>query len=148
MFGQPGCFADPAFASFLKEASLALRQAGQMCFAWLTIDGRPAGIELLLKQGDRLFDYNGGIEPELLASEPGRLLKIGILQHMLAHGLRSYDLLRGDEPYKAHSRAEPRPTIDIRIVPRTTLAQWRHSVWTAGVQMKDWLKGTLGMSSQ
>lgn len=145
MLGQSGCFSDPAFEAFLKEASLGLYRAGLMRLAHLTIDGRNAGVELLFREGDTLHDYNGGIEPDLLDTEPGRILKTQILKHMLREGYKHFDLLRGDEPYKAHARAEPRATREVHIVPRNVLSQWRHSVWNAGVRVKDWVKSRFGL---
>jgi hypothetical protein len=54
-------------------------------------------------------------------------------------GYRTLDMLRGDEPYKAHFRARPNPCLEIRAVPARFPARLRHGLWLAGSRAKRWL---------
>ena len=53
------------------------------------------------------------------------------------------DFLRGDEPYKAHFRALPRPMRTLRVVANRRGAALRHNLWLAGANVKRWIKGRL-----
>lgn len=161
--GEPGCFACPRFAGFLRDVLV-----GPACRAgldsvtnpepsrarlaqtiaelhWLEINGRPAAAELHLVGGGIAFAYQAGVEPELLDEEPGRLMNIAVLKRAIDHGLSGFDFLRGDEPYKAHWRAEPRPSLELRIVPRRAAAQLRHGAWLAGDSVKQMIKSGLSL---
>src|SRR5207244_453594 len=76
---------------------------------WLELDGRPVAAEYHIAGEDIVYAYQSGIEPEVLHEEPGHLAAIATLQLAIAQGYRAFDFLRGDEPYKAHWRAQPRP---------------------------------------
>ena len=56
------------------------------------------------------------------------------------HDYRTFDFLRGDEPYKAHFRAKPHPCVEIRVVPARSAAQVRHGIWRAATAAKSWLR--------
>lgn len=56
-------------------------------------------------------------------------------------GHRAYDLLRGDEAYKAHWRAQPRACADIRVWPGEGADWVRRGAWQARENMKYWVKG-------
>ena len=50
---------------------------------------------------------------------------IRAFQTAMGEGHQQFDLLRGDEPYKAHWRALPQETFDLQIVPARNAARWR-----------------------
>ena len=56
------------------------------------------------------------------------------------------DFLRGDEPYKAHWRAKPQPSTDIRIVADRSAARLRHRAWLASLHAKSMLRSSLRLS--
>jgi CelD/BcsL family acetyltransferase involved in cellulose biosynthesis len=68
------------------------------------------------------------------------------LEQAVREGRRAFDFLRGDESYKAHWRAQPRATEDIRVVSATRTARLRHNLWLAGDNVKDWIKRSLKRS--
>lgn len=144
--GEASCFADSRFAGFLHDVARDMLTAGRLRLHWLTIENRPAAAELHLVGDGVTYAYQAGIDPELLHEEPGRLITIATIQQAIAAGQTGFDLLRGDEPYKAHWRAEPRPSIVYRIVPRAAGAQIRHGVWLAGEGVKRWVKTGLKLT--
>ena len=78
--------------------------------------------------------------------QPGKLINLAILRQAIEHGYRAFDFLRGDEPYKARFGAQPRPSVEFRVVPRRTVAQLRHNLWLAGNNVKEWVKRGIGGS--
>ena len=62
------------------------------------------------------------------------------LQAAIDEGHRRIDFLRGDEPYKAHWRADPQPTYDYRVVPNRRLARLRGRVLLWSDSVVDWMR--------
>jgi CelD/BcsL family acetyltransferase involved in cellulose biosynthesis len=144
--GQPGCFSNEAFAGFLHEAAAAMLAEGKLRLHWIEIDGVPAAVEFQLVGGGVTYAYQAGVNPALLDEEPGRLINIATIRYAIEHGATGFDFLRGDEPYKAHFRAEPRGTVTYRVVPQRALAQVRHGLWLAGDSVKSWVKTGLELA--
>jgi CelD/BcsL family acetyltransferase involved in cellulose biosynthesis len=141
---EPGCFADPRFEGFIRSAAPQLLAQGLLRLCWAELAGKPISVEFQLAGGGVTYAYQAGLDPDALDEEPGRIINIATLKHALQEGQRAFDFLRGDEPYKAHWRAVPYASLDLRVVPRKTSAQLRHNLWLAGDTVKQWLKAGLG----
>ncbi len=123
--GEPGCFASVQFGQFHRELAQLLLSRDQLRLSWLELDGVPVAAEYHFAVARTTFAYQGGVDPKRLRDEPGRLSTIVTIRHALAEGHRRFDLLRGDEPYKAHWRATPRATYRLEAVAPHTLSRWR-----------------------
>lgn len=139
--GERGCFESPRFAAFLRDAARQFFELGQLSLCWLELDSRPIACEFQLLGEGTIYAYQSGIEPGVLDEEPGRLATLAILRAAVASGHRAYDLLRGDEAYKAHWRAQPRACADIRVWPGEGADWVRRGAWQARENMKYWVKG-------
>ena len=141
--GQRGRFSSPRFTAFHRDVSARLAERGQCAVHWLEIDGQPAAAEYEFRGDGINFAYQSGIDPERLELEPGNLITVALLKQAIERGDRGIDFLRGDEPYKSHFRAEPRPTVRFRH--RPCGAADRESPlpglfgWTAAFNIKNWL---------
>jgi len=138
--GEPGCFASDRFSKFHRDVAGKLLEAGQLELAWLELGGQPIAAEYHLAVGKTVWAYQGGLDPDRLDEEPGRLSMICFLQQAIANGCRQLDLLRGDEPYKAHWRATPQDTFELQIVPPRSSARWRYRTWTLFRQAGRWAR--------
>jgi CelD/BcsL family acetyltransferase involved in cellulose biosynthesis len=138
--GQRGCFASPRFTAFHREVMPRLLSQGQLQLHWLELDGRPVAAEYHFASAGIVYAYQAGIEPAALAEEPGRLIALATLRRAIEQGYRAVDFLRGDEPYKAHFRAVPRPSIAVRVVPHRAAARLRHCLWSAAKHVKRLVK--------
>lgn len=128
---------------FLQRVSPALFAVGQLRLHLLEIDGTPAAAEFQLAGNGVTYAYQSGLAPELLDQEPGRVITAALVQRAIAERQTHYDFLRGDEPYKAHWRAEPVESLEYRIVPNRVASQVRHGVWLVGNTMKHWMRSGL-----
>ncbi|MHB1035760.1 MAG: GNAT family N-acetyltransferase [Pirellulales bacterium] len=146
--GEPGCFASERFTAFHREAMARMLSAGRLRLSWLELDGRPVAVEYHLMHQGVWSVYQAGMEPEALHESPGRLALIVALRQAFAEGAHGFDFLRGDEPYKAHWRAEPKAMEKLRIVPRRTSARLRHELWASGYRAKQWIKRCLNLPGQ
>jgi CelD/BcsL family acetyltransferase involved in cellulose biosynthesis len=141
--GEPGCFASRAFHDFHYEVARRMLERGQLRMPWLTLDGTPAAAEYHFADSHATYAYQGGVDPDRLDDEPGRLSTILCLRRAIEEGHKSLDFLRGDEPYKAHWRAEPRATYDYRVVPNRRLARLRGRVLTFTGVVTDWVRASV-----
>lgn len=129
--GEPGCFASPTWANFHREVAQELLTSGQLRLSILELDGQPAAAEYHLASSTATFAYQGGLDPERRHDEPGQLSMILCVERAIAEGHQRFELLRGDEPYKAHWRAEPTPMVDVTVVSPRTISRLRHYSWNS-----------------
>jgi CelD/BcsL family acetyltransferase involved in cellulose biosynthesis len=115
-------------------------ERGQLRMSWLSLDGTPAAAEYHFADNKATYAYQGGVDPDRLNDEPGRLSTILCLRRAIDEGHKRFDFLRGDEPYKAHWRAEPRTTYEYRAVPNRRLARLRGHVLTFTGAVTDWMR--------
>lgn len=146
--GQPGCFASPRFESFLHDASRQMLAAGRLQLTYLEIEGQPAATELDLLGGQTVYGYQMGMNPDLAAIQPGNIRLVGLLHAAIASGYRTFDLLRGDEPYKAHWQGRPLPLVRWRIANRSLASRCRHRVWLGAEAARLRVKQALARHSE
>ena len=144
--GEPGCFASKRFSTFLHTAALRLLSSGLLRLTWAEVAGEPIACEFQLAGGSMTYAYQAGVDPDRMELEPGRVIMIATIKDAIARGHTAFDFLRGDEPYKAHWRATPRATKNIRIVAPTTGSQLRHGIWLAGSSFKGFVKSKVSFS--
>jgi hypothetical protein len=79
------------------------------------------------------------------------LAGIAVIRQAIAEGFRTYDLLRGDEPYKAHWRAVPTPMEQWTIVNPRWSSRARYAARRTYRRLKAIVRGdgrpTIGRSS-
>jgi CelD/BcsL family acetyltransferase involved in cellulose biosynthesis len=141
--GEPGCFASRMFHDFHREVVGRLLARDQLRMSWLKLDGSPAAAEYHFTDGTTTYAYQGGVDPERLGAEPGRLSTISCLQAAINEGQRCVDFMRGDEPYKAHWRARSHPTYDYRVVPNRRFARLRGRLLAWSDSAIDWMRETV-----
>ncbi len=138
--GRPGNFASRRFEAFHRDVMPRLLAAGHLQLHWLDLDGRPVAAEYQLSGAGSVYAYQAGRDPAVPRGAAGRLALIATIRRAIEQGCRAFDFLRGDEPYKAHWRAAPRPTTRIRIVSPRAAAQVRYGLRSAGETVKQWIK--------
>lgn len=142
--GDRGLFASPKVLEFHREAAELLLQKGRLWLAWLEVKGRPVAVQYGAQAGETLYVYQSGLEPTELAVEPGRMMLVATLRHALAQGVRGFDLLRGDEPYKSHFRAVPQPSRELLIAHRHLGGRLGYHALTGGRRLRTWARGLRG----
>lgn len=93
-------FLTPERRSFLETLTRTMADADSLQLAFLDVGGRPVSATMSFREGDRLLLYNSGYDPEYRHLSVGLLLKAYGLRGAIEQGLREYDFLRGNEPYK------------------------------------------------
>jgi CelD/BcsL family acetyltransferase involved in cellulose biosynthesis len=129
--GQPGCFSSTTWSAFHWDVAQRLLAQGRLRLSTLELDGAPIAAEYHLAGERATYAYQGGVDPARLDDEPGQLSTICSIKRAITEGHRQFDLLRGDEPYKAHWRAVPRQAVRLVAVPARMWPRVRHRTWTA-----------------
>ena len=86
--------------SFLETLTKTMAEADSLQLAFLDVGGKPVSATMSFVEGDRLLLYNSGYDPEYRRLSVGLLLKAYGLRGAIEQGLKEYDFLRGNEPYK------------------------------------------------
>ena len=73
---------------------------GWLHLAFFTLDGNKAAANFSLKYNDRLWLYNSGWDWEYRDYSPGWVLLANLIKWSTENGIREFDFMRGDEPYK------------------------------------------------
>ena len=147
--GTDGCFDYPRFASFLSSAVTRMLDAGMLRLYFAFADDRPVAAHLAFADDQGWYYYQSGMDPNASELRPGLALFCYTLREAIADGLRTYDLMRGDESYKLRWKASRIATRQIRVFNRRLSAQVRHQVQRTGVALKQWLiTGTSANSSR
>jgi CelD/BcsL family acetyltransferase involved in cellulose biosynthesis len=142
-----GGFSDRRFLEFHKTVARELMRRNQLLLAWLEYQGKPVAVEYQFIDKRTVYSYQAGMDPAVDDFSPGNLSIMTAIQYAIAQGCDTFDLSRGDQPYKANWRATPTSCHDIRIWPSRISGRLEHMLWgvrTAGVYARklagQWLK--------
>lgn len=138
--GEPGVFASPRFAAFHSDVARAMLDRGQLRLGWLELDGQPIAAEYQVASRDTIYAYQSGMDPAQAEHQPGNLSMIATIRRAIERGVANIDLMRGDEPYKAHWRARSRPAVALRILPPQSVNRLRQQIWQVGQSGKAWAR--------
>ncbi|QDV25636.1 GNAT family N-acetyltransferase [Aureliella helgolandensis] len=134
--GDEGCFADPRFEPFLKQAVEGLLSQQAARFVVCEVEDQIIGVQLQFVSGSSIQMYQSGVDPAFMRLEPGHALVYYSVENAIEEGRSYYDFLRGDEPYKAHWGAQP-----ISLVRRKLIApNWRAQTVALVERKLHWLK--------
>ena len=83
-----------------RDVTVWAARTGRLRLAVLRLDGRPLAAELDLAEGDALYALKTGFDPEFARLGPGHLLVATLLEELRPEGVRRYEMLGDDDPYK------------------------------------------------
>ena len=81
----------------------------------LEVDGCPVAGSLGFVDGETYYYYLPAFEPELAPLAPSGLLLSHLIERSFERGLRRFDFMLGDEPYKARWATEERETVNLVV---------------------------------
>lgn len=106
--GLPGAFRLPKTRAFHELWVQNAVQRGQLCLSVLFDHEQPIGALYAMAAGDSTFFYQSGFAPEAKSLSPGTVLVANAIRNAIEQGHRTFDFLRGAEPYKL--RWQPQET--------------------------------------
>ena len=140
MLDDHGCFADPAFESFLRRSSKELIAEGRAELTVINFDNQPLASMLMFNDDHTNYMYQSGADVARMKLEPGYQIAVAAIQKSIDKGFQHFDFLRGDEPYKARWSTTRVAMRNTRFVPRKLGAKVKHNIWLTGQAIKNCLR--------
>ncbi|HEX2810839.1 MAG TPA: GNAT family N-acetyltransferase, partial [Kineosporiaceae bacterium] len=118
--GQTGVFSEERFVNLVQDAARGMAAHHQLTLAFLRVDGRRVAGICGFRHRDEFHFYHGGLGDagEAARYSPGIALHLMAMKALIEDGVRTYDLLRGTEPYKADLGGVPNPTRRVTVAGR------------------------------
>lgn len=112
--GEPP-HAGSRFASFLKQAFHALDAEDLVEISALAVDEEIVAAEFELIGEDTVYAYQSGLSRGGSKHSAGSLSLLHRMQTAIRQGKRTYDFMRGTEPYKYHWGARVNRTVQMKL---------------------------------
>jgi hypothetical protein len=144
--GQPGSFADGRFLPFLTELAGWYGPQGRMEIQWCQRGDLIPCMQLVFIHEETISLYCSGVDPECLDMEPGHFMISVSFRDAIARGIRYFDFLRGDEPYKTLWHGKPRAMVKAYLTPGRRVSLAMEGVSVMANTLKQQLKQAIGTS--
>jgi CelD/BcsL family acetyltransferase involved in cellulose biosynthesis len=103
--------ASAATLAFYTDVARWAAERGWLRLAFLRLDGRALAFDLALEHAGVHYLLKTGFDPELREQAPGKLLRLHMLERAFRAGLRAYEFLGADEPWKREWTEATRPRV-------------------------------------
>ena len=119
--GEAGTIASNRSAAFLREIVPKLGAHGRLLFFGLDFQGRTVALILSFPYKGILFSYLSAFDPEYEQYGFGKILLEKSLEYAFQEGFKSWNFLRGKEPYKFEwgSKLIPKCRLILSRVPQS-----------------------------
>lgn len=128
--GGTAMASDPAAERFYRAVATWAAETRRLRLAVLRVDERPVAAELDILDGDVLYALKMGVAPEYRRTGPGHILMWMLLERVGPEdGVRRYEMLGEDDPYKMRWTDRTREMTEMSVFPRSpggALAFGRH----------------------
>jgi hypothetical protein len=100
--GYPSAFDDPAHIAFHTEVSRKIAHRGWLRMHFLRVKDTPIALCYAFNYKDRIYMYHSNAHgtEEMMKCSPGFLIRSLAMADGITEGMKVFDYLRGDEPYK------------------------------------------------
>ena len=98
--GQKQSAEDRARRRLYEQLAPRLLGSNQLDVTMLEVGGRPVAAQLGLRYGDTYYAHQSAFDPAYARYSPSVALAGDIIRRLIADGVRRYDFLHGEEPYK------------------------------------------------
>src|SRR5579864_5779325 len=113
--GQPGVLDNSRVQSFHKTCAPRLLESRVLHLCRLRLKDRTLAVIYSLNSNHTAYCYLQGFDPEFSSLSPGTYLMFSAISEALRQGMKDFDFLRGQEPYKQHWRPQSKPTYRISL---------------------------------
>jgi CelD/BcsL family acetyltransferase involved in cellulose biosynthesis len=113
--GGSGGIVSARVEAFHRAAARALAARGWARIHLLHVEGAPRAALYGFQRGPRFAFYQSGFDPSWRERSVGAVLMGAAIETAFAAGLHEFDLLHGDEPYKARWADRRRDLVHLRL---------------------------------
>jgi len=122
-----GVFSDPRARAFYADIARKLQEKGRLHFSRLDVDGKMVHGQFAMVYNGKFYASTVARDISYSAYSVGHLHYMFVLQEAIRLGLREYDFLQGDEPYKSFWAKSARRYQEVTLIdgsrrPRLRLA--------------------------
>lgn len=110
-------FMDEGRQKFFRDVTRAFSEQDWLSLLFLQFEGATIASLLCFNHLNSLYVYNSGYDPSYSHLSPGIVLLSYSIEDAIQHGVREFNLLRGDEAYKYHLGAQDLNLFSIWIRP-------------------------------
>ena len=121
--GEVGAFAQKEMHDLHADVAEIFAEKGWLSLYFLTANDQPIAAVYSFDYGLKKYGYLTGFDPEYQSYSVGNLLKMHVVEDCIRRGLKTYDLTRGDEPYKLDWANQSKRNFEIRIVRKGLFAK-------------------------
>lgn len=121
---------------FHRKLAHRFHSLGWLCFLLMKVDGVFAAARFDYVFDGKLWNIQGGWNPDLAQLSPGRMLLAVQMQWCIAQGLREYDFLAGEASYKRSWATAERRLVNVEWL---RLDSARTQAFLALRSLKNWL---------
>ncbi len=124
--GYKNAFKDANHLAFHVEVAQMFARRGWLRMFFLKVGRSRVAVNFDFNFHDRIYFYQGNANgsEEVMKYSPGFLLRCAAIEEGIAEGMKTYDMLRGDEIYKTNDfKCVPVGNWQIRAVPEGKLKQ-------------------------
>jgi len=116
--GLPGSFKskEDAFRNFHMDVAEWFAEEEWLGLYFLTANGKPVSVQYTFEYGEKMYYYLAGFDPQYSSYSVGNLITMFLLERCVKKGFKEYDMMRGNEPYKAMWTRTYRRNLEIRLL--------------------------------
>jgi len=105
-----GAFSDPRIVRMQRRFADEMAGQGRLWLATLDVDGQPAAAWYGFASDTTVYFYQGGRDPRWDRDSVGLVLMAVMIRRAIERGFRTFNFLRGDDPYKRQWTSEAQTT--------------------------------------
>ena len=114
--GLRGSFADPRYREFQREIAWKFLNRGWLNLSTLTIDGDAVSVTFGCIYNHKFYAITTGRNIHYSKKNVGHLHILEAIKYAISRGLREYDFMQGDEPYKFYWTKSARKYMQVIII--------------------------------
>jgi len=107
-----GVFSDPKMEGFYRDIAARFVNKGWLHFSCLVLDGEVVSAEYTFIYNHKFYCTTSARDIDYSKYNVGHLHQMFLIKYAIEKGLREFDFLKGDEPYKFHWTASSRKYIN------------------------------------
>lgn len=111
-----GVFSNPKMKEFYRDIASQFLKKGWLHFSYLNVDGEMASAEYAFVYNGKFYGATTARDIRYSKYSIGHLHLMFLIKDAIRKGLREFDLLKGDEPYKFHWTKSARKYMQIVII--------------------------------
>ena len=130
--GHPSAFEDERHRAFHIEVSQKFAKRDWLRMFFLKVDHQPIAVNYAFNFRERIYMYqsNAHASGEIMKSSPGFVIQCIAMTEGIKEGMKVFDFLRGDEPYKYKEwDAVDSRNYLIRVSPKQPLNRFRFALF-------------------